>query len=118
MDTYPNLKVLLAHSGGTLPYLLEPLDRGFEIRSAINKYISGFPSDYLKMFYFDTITHNRDLLRQLVDFAGADHVLLGSDYPFGMGNEIPAELVRATGLGTEAEALVLGGTATRLFWDE
>jgi aminocarboxymuconate-semialdehyde decarboxylase len=70
------------------------------------------------MFYFDTITHDATVLRNLVDLVGADHVLLGSDYPFDMGNENPADLVRAAGLGVEAEKKILGATASQLLrWE-
>ncbi len=115
MDAFPRLKVLLAHGGGTLPFIHGRLDRGFQQRPEINKVISRPPTEYLKQFYFDTITHDVTLLRGLVDLVGPDHVLLGSDYPFDMGNENPVELVRASGFAPETERKILGGNATRLF---
>ena len=114
MDAYPRLKILLAHGGGTLPFIHGRLDRGFKQRSEINKVISKPPTEYLKQFYFDTITHDATVLRGLVDLVGADHVLLGSDYPFDMGNENAVELVRAAGFDTETESEILSGNATRL----
>ncbi|MBI5351516.1 MAG: amidohydrolase [Chloroflexi bacterium] len=117
MDAYPHLKILLAHGGGTLPYIHGRLDRGFKQRPEINKVISKTPTEYLKQFYFDTITHDPANLRSLVDLVGADHVMLGSDYPFDMGNENPVELVRAAGFGDEIEKKILGGNASRLFWN-
>jgi len=57
-------------------------------------------------------------LRGLVDFVGADHVLLGSDYPFDMGNENPVDLVRSANLGAENEKKILGGNANLLLnWE-
>jgi aminocarboxymuconate-semialdehyde decarboxylase len=118
MEAYPRLKILLAHGGGALPYLHGRLDRGFEQRSEINKIISQPPTEYLKQFYFDTITHDPAVLCELVNLAGADHVLLGSDYPFDMGNENPVDLVRAANLGTENEKKILEENAMQLFgWD-
>ena len=118
MDAYPRLKILLAHGGGALPYLHGRLDRGFEQRPEINKGISRPPTEYLKQFYFDTITHDPIVLKSLVDFVGADHVLLGSDYPFDMGNENPVDLVRAANLGTENEKKILGDNASQLLnWE-
>ncbi len=114
METYPNLKIMLAHGGGALPYLHGRLDRGYAKRPEINKVISRRPTDYLKQFYFDTITHDTAILHQLVEFVGEEHVLLGSDYPFDMGNENPVELVRAAGLEKAAEVAILGGTASSL----
>jgi len=118
MDAYPRLKILLAHGGGTLPYLHGRLDRGFKQRPEINKVISKTPTEYLKQFYFDTITHDPVVLRGLVDFVGADHVLLGSDYPFDMGNENPVELVRSANLGIDSEKKILGDNASQLLnWE-
>jgi aminocarboxymuconate-semialdehyde decarboxylase len=117
MEAYPRLKVLLAHGGGALPTLHGRLDRGFQQRPEINKVIPRLPTEYLRQFYFDTITHDPAVLRELVEFAGPERVMLGSDYPFDMGNENPVELVRSAGLGAEAESLILGDNAARLFWD-
>jgi len=118
MEAYPRLKILLAHGGGTLPYIHGRLDRGFKQRPEIHKVISRPPTEYLKMFYFDTITHDPKVLCDLVELVGADHVLLGSDYPFDMGNENPADLVRAAGLGGEAETKILETNASQLLeWE-
>ena len=60
------------------------------------------------------MTHDPALLRRLVEDAGPDHVLLGSDRPFDMGSDDPVGEVRGLGLSAEAEAMVLGGNAGRL----
>ena len=118
MEAYPGLKILLAHGGGALPYLHGRLDRGFKQRPEINTVIPKPPIEYLKQFYFDTITHDPLVLNHLVDLVGADRVLLGSDYPFDMGNENPVELVRAAKLGAENEKMILGENAQRLLnWE-
>jgi len=118
MDAYPRLKILLAHGGGALPYLHGRLDRGFKQRPEINKVISRPPTEYLKQFYFDTITHDAVVLKSLVDFVSADHVLLGSDYPFDMGNENPVDLVRSANLGTQNEKKILGDNTKQLLnWE-
>lgn len=118
MEAYSRLKILLAHGGGALPYLHGRLDRGFKQRPEINKVISRPPSEYLKLLYFDTITHDPVVLKSLVDFVGADHVLLGSDYPFDMGNENPVHLVRAANLGSENEKKILEDNARELLgWE-
>ena len=113
MDIYPRLKILLAHGGGALPYLRGRLERGFHVRPEISRAISQPPTEYFKRFYYDTITHDPAVLRGLVDFVGADHVLLGSDYPFDMGNEDPVAAVKAAKLQDEAK--ILGDTAGQLF---
>lgn len=118
MEAYPRLRILLAHGGGALPYLHGRLDRGFRQRPEINKAISRPPREYLKQFYFDTITHDAAVLKSLVELVGADHVLLGSDYPFDMGNENPIDLVRAAELGPEDEKKILEENTMKLLnWE-
>jgi len=118
LEAFPKLKILLAHGGGALPYLHGRLDRGFKQRTEVNKMIKKPPTEYLKQFYFDTITHDAVVLKSLVDLVGADHVMLGSDYPFDMGNENPADLVRAANLGRDAEKKILGENAKQLLnWE-
>ena len=76
------------------------------------------PTEYLKQFYFDTITHDAVVLKSLVDLVGADRVMLGSDYPFDMGNENPADLIRAANLAEAAEKKILGENASKLLnWE-
>jgi aminocarboxymuconate-semialdehyde decarboxylase len=67
----------------------------------------------LRQFYFDSLTHDHAMLADLVGYAGADHVLLGSDRPFDMGTDDPVGQVRALRLGAD-EQLILGGNASRL----
>ncbi len=117
MEAHPGLKILLAHAGGSLPYLQGRLDRGFQQRDEIRKVIPRPPSEYLKQFYFDSITHNPAILRGLVEQVGAERVLLGSDYPFDMGNTDPVERVRGAKLSPGQEQKILGNNArTLLAW--
>ena len=109
LDDHPRLNVLLAHGGGVLPALRGRLAReqeirppGRDVRAALNR------------FLVDTVVHDVEVIRDLVACFGADHVLLGSDYPFDMGSERPAELVRALGLPRDTEALILGGNVLRI----
>ena len=81
-----------------------------EARRRINKP----PSLYLKQMYFDTLTHSQKALAYLVDLVGPERVMLGSDYPFDMGYERPAEIVRSLGLSKKDEAQILGGNASRI----
>ena len=114
MEAHPGLRILLAHGGGSLPYLHGRLDRGYQQRREISNVIPRPPTEYLRRFYFDTITHDPGELAGLVELVGAEHVLLGSDYPFDMGNEDPVKRVRAAHLDREQESLILGGTARQL----
>ena len=109
LDTHPRLNVLLAHGGGVLPALRGRLAREQEVHPPGRDVRAA-----LKRFLVDTVVHDVDVLRGLVEFFGSDRVLLGSDYPFDMGVERPAEIVRALGLPPEEEAEILGGNALRL----
>ena len=72
------------------------------------------PSSYLEKFYFDTITFDRGMLRNLVERFGADHVVLGTDYPYDMGMDDPVGFVEGLKLSAREKAGILGGNAARL----
>lgn len=109
---YPRLKVCLTHGGGFLPYQIGRLDRGYEGKpdvTAIN--IDAPPSTFLRRFYYDTVVHSPEALRFLVERVGADRVVLGSDYPFPMGDLEPVATVLKSALDEAATANLLGGNA-------
>jgi aminocarboxymuconate-semialdehyde decarboxylase len=110
---HPRLRVLLAHGGGAVLSLRGRLAHEQTFHPPGRDVISG-----LRSFLFDTVVHDADVLRAIVDFAGADRVLCGSDYPFDMGVEHPAEIVRALGLPPDDEEAILGGNALRLLGRE
>jgi aminocarboxymuconate-semialdehyde decarboxylase len=114
METHPRLKVLLAHGGGAILSLRGRLRHAHTFQPQAKARLKESPEQALKRFYFDTITHDPDLLRTLVDYVGPDHVLLGSDYPFDMGLARPAEIVHALELSPADEMKILGGNAARL----
>lgn len=114
LERFPSLKILLSHGGGTLPSIIGRLDRGYQVRPEPKARITRPPGTFLRQFYFDTITHSTGALRYLLQLVGADHVLLGSDYPFDMGNERPQEVVAALGLPSQEAEAILGGTAAGL----
>lgn len=113
LERHPRLRVLLAHGGGALPVVRGRLRRAAAVRDEAGGRTEEGPDASLRRFFYDTVTHDHDLLAGLVRYAGADHVLLGTDRPFDMGTYHPVEEVRALGLGAEEE-LVLGGNAARL----
>jgi aminocarboxymuconate-semialdehyde decarboxylase len=88
---FPKIRWALCHLGGAIPYLAERLDRGFHAFKDCRANIDREPSAYLKDFYYDTVNFNSGALRLAIDFAGADHVLAGSDYPHQIGS-IPSML--------------------------
>jgi len=106
-EAFPRLRVILAHGGGYLPYQVGRLDHGYAVRREVNERLPRRPSDYLTNLYCDSLTHNPMSLRFLLDRMGDGHVVIGSDYPFNMGDERPVETVRAQRLPRETEAKVL-----------
>jgi aminocarboxymuconate-semialdehyde decarboxylase len=114
MEAHPRLKVLLAHGGGAILGLRGRLRHAHTFQPQARARLAESPEDSLRRFYFDTVTHDPSLLQTLIDYVGPDHVLLGSDYPFDMGVERPAEIVRALNLPPADEAKILGGNAVSL----
>jgi len=90
-ERYPKIRWALCHLGGAIPYLAERLDRGFHAFKDCRAKIQRPPSTYLKEFYYDTVNFDQGALKLAIDFAGADHILAGSDYPHQIGS-IPSML--------------------------
>src|SRR5215510_7290841 len=93
MERHPKLKVVLPHAGGYLAHYWARMDHGWRARPDCRTVIKRKPSSYLEKFYFDTIAFDPGMLRQLVARFGADHVLLGTDYPYDMGVEDPVGFI-------------------------
>jgi aminocarboxymuconate-semialdehyde decarboxylase len=106
LDDHPGLKVILAHGGGAVTALRGRLARRQAVAEPGRDVLGA-----LRRFYYDTVVFEPAVLRALVDFAGPERVLLGSDYPFDMGESRPADVVRATGFSPPDEAAILGGNA-------
>jgi aminocarboxymuconate-semialdehyde decarboxylase len=111
----PTLKCCLAHGGGFLPYQIGRLDRGFAAHPACSSRISQRPSEFLRSFYYDTLTHHTQALSYLVSLVGADKVLFGSDYPFEMLDEAgPARVKQLSSLAEDEIEAILGRNAQHL----
>ncbi len=114
-ECFPGIRWVLGHLGGAIPYLAERLDRGFGAFAECRAHISRPPSEYLKGFYYDTVNFDPHALRLAIEFAGADHILAGSDYPHQIGS-IPRmlESIRSLDIPEPQRAGILGQNATRL----
>jgi aminocarboxymuconate-semialdehyde decarboxylase len=111
LERHPSLKICLAHGGGFVPYQAGRFVHGWHVRAEPKKKLPKPPTDSLQRFYFDTIVHSKEVLEFLVGNAGADRVLLGSDYPFDMGTPDGVLQVRSLSLPAAEQASILGGLA-------
>jgi aminocarboxymuconate-semialdehyde decarboxylase len=114
LERYPQLKFCLAHGGGFVPYQAGRLVHGWQVRTEPKKRLPKPPTDSLKRFYFDTIVHSKDALEFLVSVAGAERVLLGSDYPFDMGMPDGVLQVRSLSIAPAEQSSILGERAQTL----
>ncbi|KAA9105060.1 amidohydrolase family protein [Microbacterium rhizomatis] len=113
LDRHPDLKIVVAHGGGYLPFAIGRSDRAWRVRPEAHG-CAHEPSSYLSKLWFDTVVHDPAGLRHLVEVAGGAHVLLGSDFPFDMGLDDPVAFVRSAGLPVEIERRILGESAEAL----
>ncbi|MCI0491020.1 MAG: amidohydrolase [Blastocatellia bacterium] len=116
IENFPNIKWVLGHLGGTIPYIAERLDRGYEAYEQCRENISRPPSYYLKKyFYYDTVNFDVKALQFAIDFAGADHIVAGSDYPHQIGSlEKMLSSIGQLNINAEERAGLLGENAARL----
>ena len=114
-DRFPKLKFCALHGGGFLPYHLGRFDMEFtagqKVRPAQAK---NPPSGYLKNLYFDTLVYDVDTLEYLKAKVGADKLMLGTDYPYGLGDWLGVEKIQALSCSDEEKKAILAGNARRL----
>ena len=107
---FPNLRVAFAHGGGSFPHIIGRIEKGFLERPdlcAVDNDIN--PRNYLGKFYVDSLVHSQEALKYLVDILGAKSVILGSDYPFPLGEEKPGKLI-------ETNSKIDAATKTKLLY--
>ncbi len=116
LKEFPRLKVYLAHGGGACPYIRGRWEHGWRVRKEAHANIERPPSEYFGQLYFDSLVHGGPALNFLAATVGPERIMLGTDYPFDMGNYRSVEAIDAVAGVTDAEKdLMLGGNAARLF---
>jgi aminocarboxymuconate-semialdehyde decarboxylase len=115
LDRHPDLDVVIAHGGGFYPFYAARLDHAWKVRPEVRRLTADAPSTYLKRLWFDTCVFSSDLIDSLVKTVGVDRVMMGSDYPFDMGDPDPVGLVNKAKLSETDRQKVLFGNASRLF---
>ena len=112
----PDLKLIVVHGGGYTPFYSPRMDHAWQARPEARVNIDQPPSTYLKNVYFDTMVFAPRELGHLIEFAGVDHVMLGTDYPFDMGEDDPVGLTgQVAGLSDADRTAIRGGNAARIF---
>jgi len=114
-DRFPQLRVLLVHGGGCVPYQFGRIDRGRvaappvargPVRKSLDQYAGNL--------YYDTVLHDDEALNYLIRRVGANHVALGSDYPFPLRDADPVQTVKRTGSAHDDERAICWDTGAAL----
>lgn len=113
MKRHPKLRWCFAHGGGAAPYLLGRWDHGWKRRNEPRQNLLDLPSESLHNVFFDSIVHNDRALHFLGDRLGWQTILLGSDYPFDMGDMNPVTSIRSADISDDHETGILGTNAER-----
>ena len=98
LERLPNLKFCFAHGGGSFPSTIGRISHGFEVRPdlcAIDN--DKHPTSYLNKIYLDSLVHTPEMLKFITNQVGFDRVMIGSDYPFPLGEDVPGTLIHQCG---------------------
>ena len=112
LERHPDITLILAHSGGTLPFLSGRLDICTQIDGKSSRNLEMPFSRYLKKLYYDAVAYNRSNLLCTLDLVGPDRVFFGTDHPFGIAD--PAACKKAIQEATSSEeqaSAILGDNA-------
>ena len=115
LERHPNLKILAVHGGGYLGGYSGRIDHAWGARTDVANKLPKPPTEYLRKVYFDSVVFTPHQLEYLVKLFGADHVLMGTDYPFDMADYDPVgHVVETEALDAKTVAAICGGNAKRL----
>ena len=111
LPRFPDLKCVISHGGGALPYLMGRLKRNHQIHPEE----CSDPEAEFRKLYFDSVLFQPDALTFLCSCCGHDRVVLGSDYPFPIGDMTPLDVVNNAHFDNSQKRMILGKTAQKLF---
>ena len=105
LEKLPKLRICFAHGGGSFPFTIGRIEHGFKMRPDLVALDNPRnPREYLKRVFFDSCVHDPQALRYLLDVVGTDRVMLGTDYPFPLGEQEPGSGINKLGLDPVAQA--------------
>jgi len=113
MERLPNLKFVFAHGGGSFPSTIGRIEHGFLVRPDLCQIDNDVnPRSYLGKFWVDSLVHDPLMLQFVVNLLGKDKVVLGSDYPFPLGENVPGQLIESIeAFDKDTKAKLLGENA-------
>src|SRR5678815_4184870 len=112
---FPNIRWVIGHLGGAIPYLMERLDNGFRDFAECRARIDKLPSTYLKRLHYDTVSFSEPALRMVRDLVGVDHMVMGSDYPHMLGSiERAVTSIDGLSIPEREKQAIFSGTALRI----
>jgi len=114
-EDFPDIRWIIGHLGGAIPYLMERMDNGFRDFSDCRVKIDKLPSFYLKQLYYDTVSFSAHTLSMVRNIVGADHMVMGSDYPHLLGSidrAVPS--IEALEISDEEKHQIFSGTAMKI----
>ncbi len=85
-EDFPDIRWIIGHLGGAIPYLMERMDNGFRDFADCRVKIAKLPSVYLKRLYYDTVSFSPHTLKMVREMVGTDHMVMGSDFPHLLGS--------------------------------
>jgi aminocarboxymuconate-semialdehyde decarboxylase len=111
-EELPDIRWIIGHLGGAIPYLMERMDNGFRDFAECRVKIDKLPSVYLKRLYYDTVSFSPYTLKMVRDMVGAEHMVMGSDYPHLLGSiDRAVTSIEALEISEEEKQQVLSKTA-------
>jgi aminocarboxymuconate-semialdehyde decarboxylase len=114
LDRFPSLKLIAAHGGGALPYLVGRMRKGNEVELASRRRMQLEPIDYLRRIWYDCITYDPGALRYLISVVGAERVLFGTDWPHQV-HDVAGSLANTAALPPDQRDAIRSGNALELF---
>jgi aminocarboxymuconate-semialdehyde decarboxylase len=111
-ERLPHLRIAFAHGGGSFPCIVGRVEHGYQVRPdlcAVNDIQN--PRNYLGRFYVDSLVHDADMMHLLMEVFGPDKIMMGSDYPFPLGETIPGSLIDSLPFDDATRERLLAGNA-------
>jgi len=111
-ERLPKLRVAFAHGGGSFPSTIGRVQHGFDVRPdlcAVDNSVK--PIEYIGKFYVDSLVHDPSMLEYLLNLFGPNHIALGTDYPFPLGEAEPGKLIESLGISKKIKSNLLGQNA-------